>query len=261
MVTLGAKPGWRDRLPAGLPELSEALLLTCGEFPFSERALRLSRQPLAVGLASFGEILQPGSFEGLGRRKIFMDQQVEEAIDAGAGQVLVLGAGFDTLGLRLAAEYPGLRFFEIDHPDTGRAKARAIDALGRPDNLCLVAADLANQSLSEVLEENGEWESGALSVVVAEGLLYYLPSVAVKSLFAELSRVIPAGSRVAFSHLFDARSYRLARAALRIGGEPWLSASTTEKLPSYIGPGWEIIAARPGRRYRDLESLAVAQRL
>ena len=70
MVTLGAKPGWRQRLPAGLPELSEALLLAAGEYPFTDRALRFSRRPLAVGLASLGEI-------GLGREDVYIANVVK----------------------------------------------------------------------------------------------------------------------------------------------------------------------------------------
>jgi methyltransferase (TIGR00027 family) len=260
MVTLGEKRGWRERLPAGLPELSEALLLASGEFPFTPVSLALSRRPGAVHLASLGEKLQPGSFEGLGRRKIFMDEQVEAAIAAGATQVLVLGAGFDTLCMRLAPLYPGLDFLEVDHPDTSRVKRRVVRQLGQPDNMAMVAADLARSPLSRVLADCGYWDCTGKSAVVAEGLLYYLSEADVRDLFSQLAAAVAAGSRVAFSHLFDPETYRLARAALRLGGEPWLSASSTDALPDYIGPGWDIIEARPGRRYRDLESLAVAER-
>lgn len=260
MVTLGAKPGWRARLPAGLPELSEALLLVAGEYPFTDRALVLSRQRWAVGLASLGEKFQPGSFEGLGRRKIYMDSQVRTALNEGAEQVLVLGAGFDTLCLRLAAEYPEQHFVELDHPDTGRVKAAALRSLGQPDNMTLLAADLARRPLAQVLAGHSPWNADAVSVVVAEGLLYYLPRRAVTGLFAQLATCTGHHSRVAFSHLFDPRSYRLARAALALGGEPWLSSSSTIALPAYIGPGWDIVDAVPGKRYRDLESFALAQR-
>ena len=260
MVTLGAKPGWRERLPAGLPELSEALLLSSGQAPFTPRSLALARRPAAVRFAEFGERFQPGAFEGLGRRKIFMNEQVEAALAAGATQVLVVGAGFDTLGLRLAAEYPGVSFLEVDHPATSRVKQRALQRLGQPPNLSCVAADLADTLLSTVLSAQPDWHVDARGVAVAEGLLYYLPRRGVRELFAEISASSAAGSRVAFSHLFERASYPLTRLALRVGGEPWLSASTTARLPEYIGPGWRVIEARSGRRGRDLESLAVAEK-
>ncbi len=261
MVTLGAKPGWHERLPAGLPELSEALLLVYGQYPFTPVALELARKPWAVRLASLGERWQPGAFEGLGRRKIFMDQQVRAAISAGASQVLVLGAGFDTLCLRLAREFPDLRFVEIDHPDTGAAKQRAVAQLGQPPNMTLLASNLAELSLSQVLAECPAWHPDEISVAVAEGLLYYLSEGSVEQLFRELYASMPAASRVAFSHLYDLRRYRLARAALNLEGEPWLSASQPEDLESYLGAGWEIIERCPDAGRRELEGLAVAARL
>lgn len=259
MVTLGAKPGWEERLPAGLPELSEALLLTSGQFPFSMRALRLSRRPWAVRLAQLGETLQPGTFEGLGRRKIFMDEEVQEALAGGATQVLVLGAGFDTLCMRLAPSHPEVFFLELDHPDTSAVKSQTVKKLGQPDNMEMLAADLGRQKLSEVLSGCDRWERTAVSVVVAEGLLYYLTRDAVLTLFAELAKSMASGSRVAFSHLLDLDSYRLAQAALRLSGEPWLSASSSDDLPDYVGPGWDVIARQPGRRFSDLEGLAVVE--
>jgi methyltransferase (TIGR00027 family) len=259
IVTLGAAPGWRERLPAGLAELSEELLLASDQYPFSRQSLRLAKRPGAVRLARLGERFQPGTFTGLGKRKIFMNDQVVAAMAAGATQVLVVGAGFDALCLRLAPDYPAVRFVEIDHPDTSRVKRRAVEQLGQPDNMTLIAVDLGRRKLSRVLAECDVWNTSARSVVVAEGLLYYLSRADVRQLFAQLAESAGTGSRVAFSHLFDPYSYRLARVALRVAGEPWLSASSTEDLPDYLGPGWQIIEARPGRRYRDLEGLAVAE--
>jgi methyltransferase (TIGR00027 family) len=259
MVTLGAKPGWRERLPAGLPELTEELLLASRQFPFTRRALRFSRRPWAVRLADLGETLQPGSFEGLGRRKIFMNEQVLTAIAAGARQVLVLGAGFDTMCLRLAPAHPELSFFELDHPDTSRVKTRAVKRMGQPGNMELLTADLGENKLSTVLSGCDAWDSDAVSVVVAEGLLYYLPPLSVQELFAELAMVTASGSRVAFSYLHDLDSYRLAQAALQLSGEPWLSASAAEDLADYVGPGWDVINSLPGRRFHDLEGLAVTE--
>ena len=42
----------------------------------------------------------PGQFEAFAHRKAFCERQVRDGIDAGATQILVLGAGYDTLGWR-----------------------------------------------------------------------------------------------------------------------------------------------------------------
>ena len=68
----------------------------------------------------------PGQFEGFGYRKIFVQAQVEAAIEHGRRQVVFTGAGFDTLCLRLAPQYPNGRFIELDHPATSAAKAKGI---------------------------------------------------------------------------------------------------------------------------------------
>jgi hypothetical protein len=62
----------------------------------------------------------PGQFEAFADRKAFCERQVKDGIDGGATQILVLGAGYDTMGWRLAPEFSGVNFFEIDHPATDR---------------------------------------------------------------------------------------------------------------------------------------------
>jgi hypothetical protein len=76
-----------------------------------------------------------------------------------------------------------VNFFEIDHPATARLKAKGIDAMGRRDNLCLIAEDLGKHKLSDVLKTNELWDQSARSVIIAEGLVMYLPPEAVRDLF------------------------------------------------------------------------------
>jgi len=258
MVTLSRKPGWRERLPEGLADLSERLLLAAGEPLYNRLTLHWGKRPWAVQLSDLGERLQPGTFEGLGERKLFMNAQVLAALESGASQVLVIGAGFDTLCLRLAPLYPAVRFVEIDHPATAAAKRRGVERIGRPQNMSMIAADLGQVYLEAVLEDCDDWDGSAPSVVVAEGLLYYLPRAAVRDLFAALARCTAPGSRVCFSHLTELRRHGLARTALWLSREPWLSASTAKRLEDYLGPGWRILETAAGA-YRDLEGFALAE--
>jgi O-methyltransferase involved in polyketide biosynthesis len=66
-------------------------------------------------------------------------------------QILVLEAGYDTIGWRLAPVFPSVNFFEIDHPATARFKARGIKAMGQRDNLHLIPEDLGKHKLVDVL--------------------------------------------------------------------------------------------------------------
>ncbi len=63
------------------------------------------------------------------------------------GRLVVLGAGFDTLGLRVAAEDPGRRVIEVDHPATQAWKRRAVEAGGfATKRLSFWARDLSKET-------------------------------------------------------------------------------------------------------------------
>ena len=47
-----------------------------------------------------------------------------KSIDEGAKQVVILGAGFDTLAWRLSEKFESIRFIEVDHPATSKEKKR-----------------------------------------------------------------------------------------------------------------------------------------
>ena len=140
VVTLGAKPGMNEVLPPGIVDATEDLLVASGVARTG--TVRWARSQRAVAIYEALDWMLPGQFEAFAHRKAFCERQVRDGIAAGAEQILVLGAGYDTLGWRLTPEFPGVSFFEIDHPATAGVKARGIEAMGRRDNLHLIAEDL-----------------------------------------------------------------------------------------------------------------------
>jgi O-methyltransferase involved in polyketide biosynthesis len=155
LVTLCVKDDWAQRLPPGLVEVCERLLLASGSPGYGPRLMRMSKQPWMLRVYQIQDLMMPGQFEGFGHRKICMQQQVEAAIEHGARQVLIVGAGFDTLCLRLAPRYSDVQFFEVDHPATSAAKAKGVALEGQPANMKQIAADLGERALSKVLSEAG----------------------------------------------------------------------------------------------------------
>ena len=97
----------------------------------------------------------PGQFETFAHRKAFCECQARDSIGDSVTQVLVLGAGYDTMGWRLAPEFSGVHFFKIDHPASARLKARGIAERGQRKNLHLIAEDLGERKLKDVLTANG----------------------------------------------------------------------------------------------------------
>lgn len=96
VVTLGAKPGMDEILPPGIVGATEELLLASGAV--GSRTLRWSRSKRMVSVYEAFDWMLPGQFEAFAQRKVFCERQVRECIGEGASQILVLGAGYDTMG-------------------------------------------------------------------------------------------------------------------------------------------------------------------
>jgi methyltransferase (TIGR00027 family) len=245
IVTLGAKPGMDKVLPPGIVEATAKLLLASGAV--GATAIRWSRSRRMVSVYEAFDWMMPGQFEAFGQRKAFCERQVREGIAGGATQVLVLGAGYDTMGWRLSPEFADVNFFEIDHPATAHLKAKGIEAMGQQDNLHLISEDLGKRKLVEVLEADDSWDSKMQTVIVAEGLLMYLPPEAVRDLFNQCTAIAGPGSRIAFTYIATGADSRpdagrwtgLVLWILKVTGEPWLWSIQPEKLGQFLKDrGW-----------------------
>jgi methyltransferase (TIGR00027 family) len=257
IVTLGAKPGMDKVLPAGIVETTAELLLASGAV--GATAVRWSRSRRMVSVYEAFDWMMPGQFEAFGHRKAFCEHQVREGIGGGATQVLVLGAGYDTMGWRLAPEFADVNFFEIDHPATARLKAKGIEAMGPQDNLRLIKEDLGKQKLVDVLEADDSWDSKM-----------HLPPEAVRDLFNQCAVIAGPGSRIAFTYIATGADSRpdagrwtgLVLWILKVTGEPWLWSIQPEKLGRFLrDTGWTSapeLAGTPNKH--GVEFLGVATR-
>ena len=261
MITLNEKAGWKTRLPRGLAELTERLILAADVFGYGSRMISLNKKRWVVRLSEYCETKIPGVFKGIGERKIFINEQVLAAIETGATQVLVVGAGFDTLCLRLAPQFPHVKFFEVDHPATSAAKAKGVTQEGQPENMFLISADIKETPLSKLMCRYEHWDSSIRSAVVAEGLFLYLERKDVLGVFREVAACTASGTRVAFSYGIELEEHLFTNAILHLIGEPWLSSCASADLPEYIGPGWTVIGTRKAHPKNALEGFAVAERL
>jgi methyltransferase (TIGR00027 family) len=251
IVSLGVKPGMDTVLPAGIVDATAQTLRASGVV--GDRALRFAASQRAVAIYEAFDWMIPGQFEAFAHRKAFCETQARYGIAVGAKQILVLGAGYDTLGWRLAPEFPGVHFVEIDHPPTARLKAKAVSEMGTRDNLRVIPADLGERRLTDVLAEVQGWDRTAGTVVIAEGVTQYLMPAAVRDLFAQCHAVSGPGSRFAFTHVGTGDDGRpdigrwtgLVLWILRMTGEPWLWTIRPEDLPEFLADtGWTP-AAKP----------------
>ena len=240
IVTLGSYQPVSSILPQGIVDATARLLVASGAI--GPGGVWFSKSQMAVWIYLGFDWMMPGQFEAFAHRKAFCERQAREGIAMGARQVLVLGAGYDTLGWRLAPEFPDVTFFEIDHPATARLKAEGIDKMGARGNLELIAADLGEQSLEDVLGANARWNSMIHSVIVAEGLLMYLPPEAVGTLLKQCAAVSGTGSRMAFTFVGSTADGRpdagprtgMVMWMLEAGGEPWLWSIRPSELQPFL---------------------------
>jgi methyltransferase (TIGR00027 family) len=245
IVTLGAKPGMNQVLPPGIVEATRRLLVASGVVSKMQMMYAESRQ-MVWAYEAFDWML-PGQFEAFAWRKAFFERQVRAGIEAGATQILVLGAGYDTLGWRLSPKFRDVKFFEMDHPATAGLKARGIDAMGRRDNLILISEDLSQQKISQILQGIPSWDPRRRSIVLAEGLVMYLPPGSVRELFCQCAEITGVGSRLAFTYIPAAEDGRpdagrwsgLMLWFQKASGEPWIWTIRPEALGRFLEEtGW-----------------------
>jgi methyltransferase (TIGR00027 family) len=260
MITLSVKDDWAQRLTPGLVEVTERLLLASGSPGYGPLLMRASTQPWMIRVYQIQDRMMPGHWEGFSHRKIFIQEQAEAAIKQGSQQVLVVGAGFDTLCLRLAPQQSHVQFFEVDHPTTSAAKAKGVAVEGQPGNMIQIAADLGEHALSKVLSEGGRWQTSLPSLLVVEGLLQYLTNDEVRGLLGEAAACTAPGSGIAFTHAIPGE-HKILSTMVRLVGEPWKSAARSEDLPEYVeGTGWTVTSDVDTDSAHGVERYAVAER-
>jgi methyltransferase (TIGR00027 family) len=146
-----------------------------------------------------GERAVPGAWTIISCRKRFIDDKLEEALP-NVDAVVILGAGMDTRGLRLARR-SDLPVFEVDLPvNIARKKAAVQRAIGTiPASVRLVPLDFERDDLFGVLSEHG-YRTDARTFFVWEGVTQYLTEDAVRTTLAAV-QAAPAGSRLVFTYV------------------------------------------------------------
>jgi len=175
-------------------------------------------------------------------RKRYLEEIACRALQEGMRQVVIIGAGFDTLALRLHESFSEAEFFEVDHPATQREKRVVAEKHMPPaSNLHFVALDLAHRNLEECLLAHTLYRAGADTLFIAEGLLMYLAPAEVDLLLQAVRRC-GLQTRIAFTFmetLSDGRvgfrnSSRLVDLWLRLRNESFKWGISREEVGSFL---------------------------
>lgn len=229
-------------VPERSAELCERFVDTRPRFArFFDAAI--NSRPLRPLAAALERATVPGIKLHYALRKRYLEQIARAALREGLRQVVVIGAGFDTLALRLHEACSETRFFEIDHPATQRVKKHVVEKHRSPNaNLQFISLDLACGSLEESLLSCADYYADADTLFVAEGLLMYLAP-------AEIDLILQfirshSGSRSKFAFTFmetqsDGRigfrqSSRAVDAWLRLRGESFKWGSARTRIGDFL---------------------------
>lgn len=185
-------------------------------------------------------------------RTRLIDELVSASLEAGAEQLVLLGAGYDTRASRLQAAR-AVAVFEVDHPAT-QARKRAL--LGRgPANVRYVPVDFERDDLLQALAAAG-LERARRSCFLWEGVFSYLSAEAIDETLAAIVRASAQGSTLILTYV-DSAALEDAREA----GQQWIDAVRRAGEPFRTGldpsQAQEFFAAR-GLSLQSDESTAQA---
>ncbi len=143
----------------------------------------------------------PGTVAYAVCRTRYIDDVLTEAVRAGAEQVVILGAGFDSRAYRMAA-LARTRVFEVDHPATQAAKrarlARMLPVV--PPHVTFVPIDFEKEKLEIALLRAG-YRAGARTFFIWEGVVSYLTAEAVAETLRFVADSSGPESRIVFTYL------------------------------------------------------------
>jgi methyltransferase (TIGR00027 family) len=131
-------------------------------------------------------------------RSRYAEDNLQRAVDKGARQYVLLGAGLDTFAYR--NPYRQLRVFEVDHPATQQWKRELLkrNHIAIPESLHYTPVDFERQSLAEQLRDAG-FERTAPAFFAWLGVVPYLTPGAFRATLSFITDQ-PAGSGVALDY-------------------------------------------------------------
>jgi methyltransferase (TIGR00027 family) len=117
-----------------------------------------------------------------------VDEQMQRALENGARQVVILGAGFDTRAYRFAELLKDKRVFEVDYRSTQEIKKQRLVAasITVPPQVRFAEIDFKKDSLHEVLLNAG-YQPTEKTFFIWEGVSMYLTENAVRETLRSIS--------------------------------------------------------------------------
>lgn len=149
-------------------------------------------------------------------RARFTEDRLEEAVERGISQYIILGAGLDTFAYRRPDLTGRLQVFELDLSPTQEMKQLLLNRLNivQPDSLHYIAVDLARQNLADFLFRS-QYDPKQASFFSLMGVTQYLPLEAVLEILRTIAGISGGGSEIVFDY-YDKSAFDPDTASNRI---------------------------------------------
>jgi methyltransferase (TIGR00027 family) len=136
-------------------------------------------------------------------RARYAEDLLEQAVNQGIRQYVILGAGMDSFAWRRPDLLARLQVFEIDHPATQAHKRQRLREVGLepPPGLNFLPVDFGEDNLAAALGRAPDYDPEVPTFFSWLGVTYYLPREALDSTWSAITAVAPPGSGVIFDYL------------------------------------------------------------
>lgn len=173
------------------------------------RVLGRSRLLTRVVVWYADERRAPGVFGYIVARVRYIDDYLKACMADGIGQLVILGAGYDTRPYRFDGFKGQVKVFEVDHPDTQKRKAEILRNMfgSLPDHVVYVPVDFNREKLDQRLSESG-YDGNLKTLFIWEGVTYYITPEAVDETLGFVAKNSGEGSSVVFDYMVHWDGYK-----------------------------------------------------
>lgn len=135
-------------------------------------------------------------------RTRYIDEYVNECIDDGIRQLIILGAGYDSRAYRIEGLKGKVTIFEVDEPETQKRKIKLVKKMidPLPGNVIYVAIDFNKEKLPQRMFQSG-YNKGKKSLFIWEGVTPLLTAEAVDETLNFVAVNAAPGSSIIYNYI------------------------------------------------------------
>jgi len=213
-----------------------------------------------IAMRDENERINPGFVNSIIARVRYFDDFTQQSLESGIEQLIILGAGYDSRAYRIEG-LKRISTFEVDHPSTQDIKITKLKNLfgALPSNVVYISADLISEDIFQKLVGKG-YDPFKKTLFLMEGLLYYLPPLAVERMLSSIVKNSAKGSIILFDYLFKSvvdgstplEAGRNLQKGLAESEEPLKFGIEDGKIDEFLtNRGFSQIVNVAGREYRE----------